>query len=820
MIAGDRPPAALPTGGTRNSRLAMIPPAAILLCGGGSQANPLQQLLALLAGIVLLGVTSLSVDWRGIARQAPGATALLLALAALFLVQLAPLPGSLWPHLPGRALYAHGDMLMFGHPLDRPLSLDPGETLSAFLFLVPAFAVWLLTRHDRSFSRRFVYLYLAFLAASLALALAQLTAGPGMLRLYPTTHDRLPTGFFANRNHQAIAMVCGMPLAAALHRIERAGSGLFTARWAFAAALAGCVIGSLLTGSRTGAVLMLPALAAALAIGLGGERRLLSGKVPGRAIAAMAVLLLAALAIAVVAYRPGGALGLVFTRSLVSSDPRYAFWPVVIGVIRDSWPWGIGFGNFRYAFEVASTPSVLRPLYINHAHNDWLEFILEAGVGGLALTLAFLAWLFSRWLLARDAGEDRPLVIAAGTVIALLLAHSLSDYPLRTVALSACFAFCMGTLSPAPPSGAADRRRPSALRLTTTGLVALALGGMALDISVRTIAIRSGQTGLATVLPAPGSRLLSLHALQLAQKGASFGVVATASTRAVALSPLSEPAFAAAALASQDPAQSAALLAHAWQLSRRDPVVLAGWLRDAAARHDPGRAFAAIDALYRLQLSTPQRVQPLAGLLGEAAFRQEAVRVLAAPAPWRAPFIADLATIPVARPALMTLVRDLQGSPRPLTAEELQPAIANLSFGQAPDPLLAFGLWRQLAPAADALEWPDAPASRPLSPFDWALADSSSMSTKGATRRLEYDSETAPGVPVAAKRLPLKAGRYRVVIAASRPDAAVEVACGSVNARFADQALLELPADCPLADVRLFGGGRGWISSVRLIPAQ
>lgn len=820
MIAGDRTAATPKTGGVRMSWLVTGPLAVILLAGGGSQANPLQQLLAQSAGIVLLGVTSLATDWQGIARRSPGAGALLLGLSLLFLVQLAPLPASVWPHLPGRALYAQGDVLMFGRPLDRPLSLDPGETLAAFLFLVPAFAVWLRTRHDRSFSRHFVYLYLAFLMVSLALALAQLTAGPGMLRLYPTTHDRLPTGLFANRNHQAIAMVCGMPLAAAIHRIERAASGLLASRWSFAATLAACVIGTLLTGSRSGAVLMLPALIASLAIGLGEEGALLRGRLHGRVALATVLVSLAAIAGAVVASRPGGALGLVFTRSLASSDPRYAFWPVVTTMIRESWPWGIGFGNFRYAFEVASTPSVLRPLYINHAHNDWLEFLLEAGVGGLVLALAFLAWLVSRLWQARHAGEDRPLAMAAGTVIALLLAHSLSDYPLRTMALSACFAFCMGILSPTPPHDREERSRPSALRLATTGVICLVLGGMGLDVALRTLAIRSGQTGLVTALPAPGSRLLALQALHLAQNGASFGVVATASTQAVALSPLSEPAFAAAALASPDPAQADALLTHAWQLSRRDPVVLAARLREAAVRHDPGRAYSAIDALYRLQLASPRLIQPLAGLLGEAAFHREGVRTLAAPAPWRALFIADLATIPAARPTLSKLVGDLQRSPHPLAAEELQPAIANLTFGPTPDPARAFSLWTRLAPGADALAWPSLKGSRTLSPFDWALADDSRISVNGNTLRLDYDSQTASGAPLASKRLPLMAGRYRVAIAASAPGVMLEVACGSVNARLADGSAIDLPADCALADIRLFGSGQGWVGSVRLIPAS
>jgi O-antigen ligase len=821
MITGSQVRTSLPVAARFTSWAAILLPATMLLFGGGSQANPRQQLLAQLAGIALLCVTGLATDWRRILREDRFAAALLLALAMLFLIQLIPLPADLWPQLPGRALYAQGDVLMFGRPLPRPLSLDPGETFQALLFLIPALSVWLQTRHDPTFGRRFVHLYLAFLAASLVLALAQLAAGPGVLRLYPTTHDRLPTGFFANRNHQAIAMACGIPLVAALHRIDRAGSGPFAAYWAIAASTIACVIGTLLTGSRTGAVLLLPALAAGLAIAIchpdrhaGGRRTIRAAGVAGAAIA-----LLAVIGVAVFAYRPGGALGLVFTRSLVAADPRYAFWPVVNSMIRASWPWGIGFGNFRYAFEVASTPAVLRPLYINHAHNDWLEYTLEGGAAGVLLALAFVAWLGLRWRQARSADPAQPISLAAGAVIGLLLAHSVSDYPLRTIALSTCFAFCMAALSPASLSRP-EPRQTSGLRLAVAGLLALVLSGTALDLALRNIAIRAGQTRLATTLPAPGSRLLALHALQLAQSGAPFGTVASACTRAAALSPLSEPAFTAAALASPDKAQAADLLAHAWQLSRRDPVLLATWLRENTTSPDPRKALAAIDALYRLQFATPAVVRPLGIVLAEPAFLAEAVRVTAAPAPWRATFLADLAAIPAARPALSALAGALQKSAHPLAAEEMQAAIASLNFGRTPDPTLAFRLWTLLSPGADALAWPPASPSRGTTPFDWTLADNARISINGAAHRLEY-GEATPGVPVASKRLPLTAGRYRAAIAASHPDAVLEVACGAIDARLSDQDLLELPSGCALADVRLFAGaGGGWIGSVALLPAR
>ena len=94
----------------------------------------------------------------------------------------------------------------------------------------------------------------------------------------------------------------------------------------------------------------------------------------------------------------------------------------------------------------------LLDVYANRAHNDVLELWLEAGAVGLVLMTIFVLWLMVEtvrvWWSRGAYGEqvDRALARAATLIIALLIAHSFVDYPLRTNAMMAIAAFCCALL--------------------------------------------------------------------------------------------------------------------------------------------------------------------------------------------------------------------------------------------------------------------------------------------------------------------------------------------------------------------------------------
>jgi O-antigen ligase len=134
-------------------------------------------------------------------------------------------------------------------------------------------------------------------------------------------------------------------------------------------------------------------------------------------------------------------------------------------------PTGSGIGSFPSVYATVEKPAdLLAGRYANHAHNDLLEMWLETGLVGPTLLILFLIWLTRKGIavFAKPNSDlppvDRALVRASILIILLLLAHSLVDYPLRTSAMTALFAFACGLLIDPPvtsPRRARVHRQPS-----------------------------------------------------------------------------------------------------------------------------------------------------------------------------------------------------------------------------------------------------------------------------------------------------------------------------------------------------------------------
>jgi O-antigen ligase len=146
-------------------------------------------------------------------------------------------------------------------------------------------------------------------------------------------------------------------------------------------------------------------------------------------------------------------------------------------------PFGSGLGTFVPVYGMFEKPAdAIANKYANHAHNDILQLWLDTGVIGLALMGAFAVWLSLRsvqiWHRTRPHGAlelDLSLARAASLAIALIVVHSFVDYPLRTGAMMALFAFLCailvepfevkGAQGAEPDQGIRQRtRRPARLR--------------------------------------------------------------------------------------------------------------------------------------------------------------------------------------------------------------------------------------------------------------------------------------------------------------------------------------------------------------------
>ncbi|MGH9549530.1 MAG: hypothetical protein ACRD3W_09145, partial [Terriglobales bacterium] len=128
------------------------------------------------------------------------------ALVALPLLQLVPLPPSLWTALPHRELSAESFALIGKEPPWMPLSVSPQATWLSVLSLLPPLSIFigvlLLGYRDR---RWLSLVVLAVGVVSAFLGLMQVAQGPtSALRFYQFTNPTTEAvGFFANRNHFA-----------------------------------------------------------------------------------------------------------------------------------------------------------------------------------------------------------------------------------------------------------------------------------------------------------------------------------------------------------------------------------------------------------------------------------------------------------------------------------------------------------------------------------------------------------------------------------------------------------------------------------------
>ncbi|MFN3890320.1 MAG: O-antigen ligase family protein [Beijerinckiaceae bacterium] len=393
-------------------------------------------------------------------RREPLTLAILAGLLALLLLHLVPLPAFVWSALPGREIAtASYDAAVVGRPV-LPLSMQPQEALKGGLALIPAFALFLAAVNLGARARRaLVIIALAIGVVSLPLGILQILGGVNnSLYFFAITNNNRAVGFFANANHYAAFFYVLIPLGAAVFAERRRIQGVPC--WTLMVALTIiCILGLAVSGSRSALAL------GALSLGLSGwflMRRPLQEVINSHswwliaAPMALGVLMLAsAMGLSLIIGRFDGA-GSV-------DDARMGLFAATWDLIWRYSPTGSGLGTFEKLYEVYAPGSPGGGQVANHAHNDYAEIAMEAGLPGIALIGAFFVWFARR---ARAAFVVEPdfegrLGMASVIAVALLCIHSAWDYPLRTIALSSLFGLCAAFLfvAPADPAASAVRHR-------------------------------------------------------------------------------------------------------------------------------------------------------------------------------------------------------------------------------------------------------------------------------------------------------------------------------------------------------------------------
>ncbi len=413
----------------------------ILLCvyllvlwfaGGASRADVAGQIVVRFMAWTMLIITILAGRWPAW-REYRWLWLGLAAITLLPLIQLIPLPPALWQALPGRAPFVQAAMVSGISQPWRPLSIVPGATVNAASSLiVPIVGLLLATNLHEQERRHLPALLMVMMALSLALGVLQFTGfNLGSPLVNRTAGD--VSGPFANRNHFALLMALGCLVAPvwAFGTSRKPG-------WRVAVAFGLMLLFALIilaSGSRAG--LVLGGLAFAIGLLIVGRhlRQILRGY-PRWVPVALAVGLAGAIAgliLTSIAADRAVSVNRVLSEG-VGQDMRLRGMPVVLSMIREYFPVGSGLGGFDPIFRLHEPLALLKPSYFNHAHNDLLELALDAGLPGLILLCAGLAWWLARSIRAWRGAPGMPTTLArlGSAMMLLILIASVTDYPIRT----------------------------------------------------------------------------------------------------------------------------------------------------------------------------------------------------------------------------------------------------------------------------------------------------------------------------------------------------------------------------------------------------
>jgi len=386
--------------------------------------------------------------WRQAWQNGRSLMLLCCAIVALPALQLIPLPPALWTALPGRdiivSIYRDAGMAL---PW-QPLSVAPARTWNAMFSLAAPLALLIVALNlDEPRHRKLLLLMIAIGLFSGIVGLVQ-AIGPtnGPLYFYRITSNGLAVGLFANRNHQAVFLAMMYPLLAAFLSLMkgRPDQLLFKRSITFAGALLLIPL-ILMSGSRAGFILAPIGILLGFWVYKSPTTHLRSGDVPNAqriryVTYGLIGVFLAVVTIAVL--RTSTLDRLIETDS--AGELRIQALPIVMNALDRFLPFGSGLGTFVEVYKIYEPNVLIGEAYFNHAHNDFVELVLTAGIPGVLLLmwvgalalLSLRSLVRNRRLVVGDKGYSTQVLGRAGfSVLTMLALSSAPDYPLRVPSL-------------------------------------------------------------------------------------------------------------------------------------------------------------------------------------------------------------------------------------------------------------------------------------------------------------------------------------------------------------------------------------------------
>ena len=271
--------------------------------------------------------------------------------------------------------------------------------------------------------------------------------------VYPTEGG--PFGPFINRNHFAFYVnVCiGLGLGLLLGRVrsfERMGVNLRSpdrsADDRSGNTWGRLKIGLLLDPAAVAIIFALGLMISGVASSLsrGGFLALLGGFLFGmvvwftqgtrRSAASSAILLVPAIALGLVSWLGYDQLSTrlsTLQTGQVMEEQRSAIWARALPVARDFLIWGTGSGTYEFADMLHRVDADDAEIVVDHAHNDYIELLVEGGLAQLVPVLIALVLIFRHGLkVVRRLEKSQAGGLATGALVGLVMVviHSLTDF--------------------------------------------------------------------------------------------------------------------------------------------------------------------------------------------------------------------------------------------------------------------------------------------------------------------------------------------------------------------------------------------------------
>jgi O-antigen ligase len=396
-------------------------------------------------------------------------TILILLLSPIWLgfVYLFPLSTEIWASLAGRGTYlAALQSMNVLTPNNLQLSLTPDATWAALLSGVPVVALFCvaLTATKKTIKSLLMVVLLAA-TVQVLLSVFQLAFGADSFFYFDIKVGGSVVGSFANRNHLANFLVLALPICiytffdqSKKKKTNRLSSDVHSRKQIILPFILFLGFAYLLillaTLSRGGLISGFIALGMSICIYL----LALGGKTTSKQRFAYLTL---ACVLVVLALSTSGLEGIqsrLGERLLTDADVRNTISSATLNAAWQFWPWGSGVGSFEAVFPRFQPAINLGSLaYVEYAHNDYAQILMELGAAGVALMTAVVV-LFVYQIISfidiyrveKRLSSNLVMQCFCGISLVAFLLHCWVEFNMHIPALAMTAAFLGGVFLRAP----------------------------------------------------------------------------------------------------------------------------------------------------------------------------------------------------------------------------------------------------------------------------------------------------------------------------------------------------------------------------------